>query len=65
MSTPGKAKKMTPDGSLPDAMDRNEVEAIFHKDSYMDGLKNIAKSLKKLKNPRCALEFQRGWAPVC
>ena len=44
MSTPGKAKKMTPDGSLPDAMDRNEVEAIFHKDSYMDGLKNIAKT---------------------
>lgn len=44
MSAPGKEKRMKADGLLSEAMDRNEVEAIFHKDSYMKGLKNMAKT---------------------
>ena len=44
MSAPGKEKRMIADGLLSEAMDRNEVEAIFHKDSYMKGLKNMAKT---------------------
>ena len=35
---------MKADGLLSEAMDRNEVEAIFHKDSYMKGLKNMAEN---------------------
>ena len=44
MSAPGKEKRMKADGLLSEAMDRNEVEAIFHKDSYMKGLKNMAET---------------------
>ena len=44
MSAPGKEKRMKADGLLSEAMDRNEVEAIFHKDSYMKGLKDMAKT---------------------
>ena len=44
MSAPGKEKRMKADGLLSEAMDRNEVEAIFHKDSYMKGLKNMAEN---------------------
>ena len=44
MSAPGKEKRMKADGLLSEAMDRNEVESIFHKDSYMKGLKDMAKT---------------------
>ena len=46
MSTPGRAKIMTRDGTLSDAFSasNNNVEAIFHKESYMAELKNDAKT---------------------
>ena len=52
MSSPVAAKRMTSDGSLSKAIERNEVEAVFHKDSYMARLKNIAKN----KSDKGALE---------
>ena len=52
MSSPVTTKRLTSDGSLSKAIERNEVEAVFHKNSYMAQLKNIAKN----KSDKGALE---------